>query len=258
MLLPLASMAVGIAEPEATPAMLITPVANTTVIIREVLTGRATFGAFVLAFASSCVYAGLMLSLAARAVQQRAARQPGVGAGLAEGPAPRARAGTRPRRLPPVDAALALFVVCAAAAVLRQPRARARSTALLPIVVVNQLAAHPRADAAVRVRSAAGSWRETFSLAQPGGGVARRRGAARHRPGPGRAARSASSSRRSGRRTRTKAQADAELILPALDGAPGARPARRRRARRGLRGDAVPRPAPDGASCAACRRGRRS
>ncbi len=30
-----------------TPAILMTPVANTTVIIREVLTGRVTFGAFV-------------------------------------------------------------------------------------------------------------------------------------------------------------------------------------------------------------------
>jgi sodium transport system permease protein len=66
MLLPLGSMAVGIAEPAATPAILLTPVANTTVIIREVLTGRATFAAFALAFVSSCLYATIVLSFAAR------------------------------------------------------------------------------------------------------------------------------------------------------------------------------------------------
>jgi sodium transport system permease protein len=66
MMIPLASMLVAIAEPEMTPGLLVTPVANTTLIIREVLTGRITAGPFVLAFISSTVYAGLLLSLAAR------------------------------------------------------------------------------------------------------------------------------------------------------------------------------------------------
>src|SRR6185503_16436584 len=66
MLIPLASMMVGMLEPQMSPGLLVTPVANTTVIIREVLTHRVSAGAFVLAFISSCVYAGLLLSAAAR------------------------------------------------------------------------------------------------------------------------------------------------------------------------------------------------
>lgn len=66
MLIPLAAMAVSMMEPKATPALLITPVANTTIVIREVLTGRATAGQFLLAFASSCLYAGIILSLTGR------------------------------------------------------------------------------------------------------------------------------------------------------------------------------------------------
>src|SRR6185436_4125583 len=66
MLIPLASMMVGILEPQMTPGLLVTPVANTTLIIREVLTQRISVGAFVLAFVSSCAYAGLLLSAAAR------------------------------------------------------------------------------------------------------------------------------------------------------------------------------------------------
>jgi sodium transport system permease protein len=44
MLLPLASAAIGLADPPTTPGLLVTPIANTTVIIRDVLTGRATAG----------------------------------------------------------------------------------------------------------------------------------------------------------------------------------------------------------------------
>ncbi|HEX8522707.1 MAG TPA: ABC transporter permease, partial [Tepidisphaeraceae bacterium] len=66
MLIPLASMVVAIAEPAISPGLLVTPVANTTLIVREVLTGRAHTGEFIIAFVSSCVYAGLLLSLAAR------------------------------------------------------------------------------------------------------------------------------------------------------------------------------------------------
>ena len=66
MMLPIASMLVGIANPAMTPALLVTPVANTTLIIRAVLTGRATGGDFALAFLSSGLFAGLMLSLTGR------------------------------------------------------------------------------------------------------------------------------------------------------------------------------------------------
>src|SRR6185295_15181490 len=42
MMIPLASMLVGVLEPKMSPGLLVTPVANTTIIIREVLTGRMT------------------------------------------------------------------------------------------------------------------------------------------------------------------------------------------------------------------------
>ena len=43
MILPVISMVAGLAEPKISAAILLTPIINTTVIIREVLTGRATF-----------------------------------------------------------------------------------------------------------------------------------------------------------------------------------------------------------------------
>lgn len=109
MLLPLASMAVGIAEPVATPAILVTPVANTTVIIREVLTGHASLGAFALAFGSSCLYAGIVLSLASRVFSSEQLVNPAWEPVSLKGL--RRTKGPRPRRLPPVDAAMALVVV---------------------------------------------------------------------------------------------------------------------------------------------------
>jgi sodium transport system permease protein len=109
MLLPLTSLAVGIAEPDATAALLLTPVANTTVIIREVLTGRASFAQFALAFLSSCLYAGIVLSLAARVFSSEQLVNPAWEPLSLRGL--RRNKGSRPRRLPTVDAAMFLFVV---------------------------------------------------------------------------------------------------------------------------------------------------
>ena len=113
MLLPLASLAVGIMEPAATPAVLITPIANTTVIIREALTGRVGVGAFLLAFASSAVYAGLMLGVAARLFSNEQlvnpAWEPLSMKGLRFGAG--ASGKTKPRRLPGPDEAIFLFGV---------------------------------------------------------------------------------------------------------------------------------------------------
>jgi sodium transport system permease protein len=113
MLLPLASLAAGIMEPRATPAVLVTPIANTTVIIREVLTGRVSAGAFALAFASSAVYALLMLSVAARLFSNEQLVNPAWEPLSLKGLGRRRDAGAarRPRRLPALDEALALFVV---------------------------------------------------------------------------------------------------------------------------------------------------
>ena len=110
MMIPLASMIVAVAEPAMTPGLLVTPVANTTLIIREVLTGRITAGPFLLAFLSSCVYAGLFLSLAARVFTNEQLVNPSWEpvsiAGLKS-----ARRRQRQWRLPGVDEALALFSI---------------------------------------------------------------------------------------------------------------------------------------------------
>jgi sodium transport system permease protein len=109
MLLPLISTAIGIMEPEATAAILITPVASTTVIIREVLTGRASIGDFALAFFSSCLYAGIVLSMAARLFSSEQLVNPAWEPVSLKGF--RRSKSDRPRRVPPIDAAMALFAV---------------------------------------------------------------------------------------------------------------------------------------------------
>jgi sodium transport system permease protein len=142
MLLPLLSLAVGIMEPDVTAAILITPVANTTVIIREVLTGRVSVGAFALAFVSSCVYAGIALSLAARLFSSEQLVNPAWEPVSLRGL--RRSKGDRPRRLPPVDAAVAL-VVCALLLQFyltsRPPDdpASQRVPPLIPLVLLTQL-----------------------------------------------------------------------------------------------------------------------
>src|SRR5439155_1436316 len=66
MLLPTTSLLVSLVEPKATPALLVTPIINTALIIKDVLIGRATLLAFVLAWVSSLVYAGVALGIAVR------------------------------------------------------------------------------------------------------------------------------------------------------------------------------------------------
>jgi sodium transport system permease protein len=102
-------MLVGIAEPEMSPGLLVTPVANTTIIIREVLTGRITPGPFVLAFISSTAYAGLLLSLAARVFTNEQLVNPSWEPVSFKGFKVDPRRRKRKARLPAVDEALALF-----------------------------------------------------------------------------------------------------------------------------------------------------
>ncbi|HUB25264.1 MAG TPA: ABC transporter permease subunit/CPBP intramembrane protease [Tepidisphaeraceae bacterium] len=108
MMLPIASMLVGIANPAMTPALLVTPVANTTLIIRAVLTGQASFGAFALAFVSSGLFAGLMLSLCGRVFSNEQLVNPAWEPVSLRGLGRRA---DRPRRWPAMDEAIALFAV---------------------------------------------------------------------------------------------------------------------------------------------------
>jgi sodium transport system permease protein len=166
MMIPLASMLIAIAEPEMSPGLLVTPVANTTLIIREVLTGRITLAPFALAFISSTVYAALLLSLAARVFTNEQLVNPAWEPVSLKG-LRRTRIGSRAldrRKLPAVDESLALFAVDAAPLLLHRP--------LAPAV-------RPRADAAGAAgppaRRAGGrlrvpckwNWRDTFSLRRP-------------------------------------------------------------------------------------------
>ena len=166
MLLPLVSMAVGIAEPAATPGVLVTPVANTTVIIREVLTGRATPGAFLLAFTSSCLFAGIVLSLAARVFSSEQlvnpAWEPLSMRGFRRGGKDVKGGAERPRRLPPVDAALFLFATCLLLLFYLSPT----RGGLFVIATVNQLAL---ILAPTLLFAWLGRWRwaETFGLYRP-------------------------------------------------------------------------------------------
>jgi sodium transport system permease protein len=172
MLLPLASMAVGIAEPAATPALLLTPVANTTVIIREVLTGRATFWAFALAFLSSCVYAGIVLSLAARVFRSEQLVNPSWEPLSLKGL--RGKRGTRgpATRLPPVDAAMGLLVTSMLMQFylsMRPPQHLAERAVppLIPLLLITEvlLILAPTIVFAVLFRW---NWRETFKWRPPG------------------------------------------------------------------------------------------
>ena len=164
MLLPLASLAVGIMEPQVTPAVLMTPVANTTVIIREALTGRVAPWAFFTAFASSAVYAGLMLAAAARLFSNEQlvnpAWEPLSMKGLRFGPgAGRAK----PRRLPAPDEAIALFAVSLILLFYVSPEWHKRQFGLFGHLLGNQLLLI-LAPALLFAVLGRWKWRETFKL----------------------------------------------------------------------------------------------
>jgi sodium transport system permease protein len=135
MMIPLASMLVGIAEPEMSPGLLVTPVANTTLIIREALTGRITAGPFILAFISSTVYAGLFLSLAARVFTNEQLVNPSWEPVSLKGLRPGRRKGRW--RLPAVDEALALFA--AALLLLFYIGPSMQRFGLVPMLIVQQV-----------------------------------------------------------------------------------------------------------------------
>lgn len=66
MMLPMAAMAIGLADPASTNALMATPIANTTLIIRDILTSRVTLPFFTLAAASNLLFAAVVLSITAR------------------------------------------------------------------------------------------------------------------------------------------------------------------------------------------------
>ncbi len=159
MLIPLISVAVSIAEPQVTAGLLVTPVVSTTLIIREVLTGHAQAGAFILSFISSCCYAGLMVSAASRLFTNEQlvnpAWEPFSIGGLRRGL-------TRMRpRLPAIDEAIALFAVTVLLLFYISPEFKKHG--LLAAVYGNQLLLFVAPTALFAL---AGRWRirETFSL----------------------------------------------------------------------------------------------
>jgi membrane protease YdiL (CAAX protease family) len=145
------------------PGLLVTPVANTTLIIKEVLTGRITPGPFVLATISSCVYAGLFLSLAARLFTNEQLVNPSWEPISIKGLRPALK---RPRawRLPSVDEALALFSVALLLSFYVAPSLQ--RFGLVPMLVVQQvfLLAGP---AIVLAWVGKYKWVETFSWRKP-------------------------------------------------------------------------------------------
>src|SRR3984957_11339159 len=111
MMVPITSMVIGIADPAMSPGLLVTPVANTTLIIRAVLTGHATFGTFALAFISPGLYAGLVLSLAGRLFTNEQLVNPSWEPISLRGLGRRRPNQPRPPRYSSVDVALTLFAV---------------------------------------------------------------------------------------------------------------------------------------------------
>jgi ABC-type Na+ efflux pump permease subunit/membrane protease YdiL (CAAX protease family) len=165
MLLPIASMLVGIYDPVTTPGLLITPVVNTTVIIKDVLTGHSSIMDFLLAFVSSCVYAGLVLSLAGRVFTNEQlvnpAWEPITLHGLGFKRKKRAR---KFDRLPAVDEAIALAALALLLNFYLAPSWLGHGIVALLFVLEFGACAGPAILFAVIGRY---RWREVFSIRRP-------------------------------------------------------------------------------------------
>lgn len=66
MLLPMLAMVIAVVDPPATYGILMTPVANTTVVIRDILTDRITAANFAVAAGANLLFAAVVLSVSAR------------------------------------------------------------------------------------------------------------------------------------------------------------------------------------------------
>jgi sodium transport system permease protein len=162
MLLPLASLALSIADVKATPGLLITPIANTTLVMRDLLRGKGSFGAFALTLVSSLVYAGLLLSVAARLFSNEQlvnpAWEPLSTRGLSQ------RGARRKPRLPAIDEAIALFAVSMLLMFYVQPSLM--KLGLYSMLTVTQVAI-VFAPAVLFALLGKWKWKETFKLYPP-------------------------------------------------------------------------------------------
>lgn len=160
-IIPMASILIGIAEPRTTMALLVTPVANTTVIIRDVLTGHFSASSFVLAFVSSMIYAAIVLSLAGRIFTNEQLVNPAwepLSLKLFT------RRGKTPRRYPAIDEAITLFSVALLLEFYITPTFV--SHGLLALVLVSEILCLG-APTAVFAWLGRYRWREVFSLRTP-------------------------------------------------------------------------------------------
>jgi sodium transport system permease protein len=66
MMIPMVAMAIGLVDPPTSNALLWTPVANTTVIIRDILTARLTIPNLVVASLANLLFAAVVVSISAR------------------------------------------------------------------------------------------------------------------------------------------------------------------------------------------------
>jgi sodium transport system permease protein len=161
MLLPLASLALSIADVKATPGLLVTPIANTTLVMRDILRGRFFPLDFTLSFVSSLVYAGLLLSVAARLFSNEQLVNPaweplstkGLRGGRSRGP-----------RLPAVDEAIALFALSLLLLFYIQPSLA--GLGLYAMLAITQLGL-VFAPAALFAWLGKWDWRATFKLYGP-------------------------------------------------------------------------------------------
>jgi sodium transport system permease protein len=110
MMLPMGAMAIGMADPETSRALLATPVANTTILIRDILTARFEWGNFLLAGSVNIAFAFVVLSVAARLFSNEQLVNPGWEPVSLRG-FKAAASGKRPRRLPTVDEAIILMAL---------------------------------------------------------------------------------------------------------------------------------------------------
>ncbi len=155
----------NLTEARATPALLATPAVNSSLVIRDVLNGQVSTGAFALAFLSSCLYAGLMLSVAARLFSSENLVNPAWEPLSFKGLRRDGKNGRpAPRRLPAVDEALALGAVSLLLVFYIQPSLQ--PLGLLPMLAGNELLliAAPALLFAWMFRY---RWRETFAWRKP-------------------------------------------------------------------------------------------
>src|SRR5688572_7406917 len=166
MLLPIASMALTIAEVQITPGLLVTPIANTTLIMRDIFRGNVHLGHLAVASISSLVYAGLLLSVAARLFSNEQLVNPSWEPlslkGL--GSMGRGKSAKRPPRLPAVDEAIALFALAVLLLFYVQPYLM--RLGLIPTLIITQVLLI-FAPAAVMAWLGNWRWRETFKLGVP-------------------------------------------------------------------------------------------